>query len=122
MGGAGPGHALPEPTDLWTLVAGARSVHAGADDELAIIAGLLHVPVFDADGAAIDPATLRASARAAIAAATYRDCFSGEDADAAEAVAQLADWRRHLDGNHGIAAASGMALWKREAIRRFLLG
>ena len=125
-GGAGPdpgpdpGHALPEPTDLWTLVAGARSVHAAADDELAIIAGLLHVPVFGADGAAIEPATLRDSARAAIAAATYHDCFSGEDVDAAQAVAQLADWRRHLDGNHGIAAASGMALWKREAIRRFL--
>jgi capsular polysaccharide export protein len=37
-----------------------------------------------------------------------------------EAVAQLADWRRHLDGNRGIAAASGMAFWKREAIRHFL--
>lgn len=115
-----PGHALPEPTDLWTLVAGAASVHAEAGDELAIIAGLLHVPVFGADGVAIEPAVLRDGARAALAAATYRDCFSGEDADAAQAVAQLADWRRHLDGNHGIAAASGMAWWKREAIRRFL--
>ncbi|MCB4862816.1 beta-3-deoxy-D-manno-oct-2-ulosonic acid transferase [Sphingobium sp. PNB] len=117
---SGPGHVLPEPTDLWALIAGAASVHAGAGDELAIIAGLLHVPVFGADGAAIEPAVLRDSARAALTAATYRDCFSGEDADAVQAVAQLTDWRRHLDGNHGIAAASGMALWKREAIRRFL--
>ncbi|KAK0331444.1 hypothetical protein LTR94_028904, partial [Friedmanniomyces endolithicus] len=55
-----------------------------------------------------------------LAAAIYRDCFTGAPVDAAHVVAQLADWRRHIDGNRGIAAASGMAFWKREAIRHFL--
>lgn len=108
------------PCDPWALVAGARSVHAAADDELAIIAGLLGVPVHGPDQRPIQPVTLRAAARRAIAAASYRNCFTGERATAEEAVAQLADWRRHLDGNRGIATASGMAFWKREVIRHFL--
>ncbi|KKW93146.1 capsular polysaccharide export protein, LipB/KpsS family [Sphingobium chungbukense] len=114
------GTVLPDPTDLWTVIAGARSVHATPDDELAIIAGLLGVPVFGPDGQRIASERLREAARAAIGAARYRDCFHGAEADAAQAVAQLADWRRHLDGNRGLAAASGMAFWKREAIRHFL--
>ncbi len=114
------GVILPEPSDLWTLIASARSVHAAPDDDLAIVAGLLGVPVFGPDEAPVAPERLREAARARIAAASYRDCFSGEAVDAAQAVAQLADWRRHLDGNQGIAAASGMAFWKREAMRHFL--
>jgi len=125
VGGGWHGHGvagrdLPWPVDLWTVIAGARSVHAAADDELAIIGGLLGVPVYGADLRPVAAETLREAARSAVAAARYRDCFSGEPVDALHAVAQLADWRRHLDGNHGIAAASGMAFWKREAIRHFL--
>ncbi|UZW54283.1 beta-3-deoxy-D-manno-oct-2-ulosonic acid transferase [Sphingobium sp. JS3065] len=111
---------LPWPADLWTVIAGARSVHAAADDELAIVAGLLGVPVYGPDLRPVAAETLREAARSAVAAARYRDCFSGEPVDVLHAVAQLSDWRRHLDGNHGIAAASGMAFWKREAIRHFL--
>ncbi len=114
------GRILPPPSDLWAVIAGARSVHAAPEDELAIIAGLLDVPVFGPDGQRVAPDLLRQTARAAVGAARYRDCFSGEDVDAARAVSQLADWRRHLDGNRGIVAACGMAFWKREAIRHFL--
>lgn len=114
------GTILSDPCDLWTVIAGAQSVHAAPQDELAIIAGLLGVPVFGPDRQPVAPERLREAARSAVAAARYRDCFSGQAADAAQAVSQLADWRRHLDGNRGLAAASGMAFWKREAIRRFL--
>lgn len=107
-------------SDPWALVAQAQSIHAPAEDELALIAGLLGVPVIDLDGAIIDPDLLRATLKARIAAARYRDCFTGEPVDAMQAVTQLADWRRHIDGNRGIVAASGMAFWKREAIRHFL--
>ncbi|WP_242126192.1 beta-3-deoxy-D-manno-oct-2-ulosonic acid transferase [Sphingobium sp. Sx8-8] len=120
VAGGVAGRLLPRPVDLWSVIGAARSVHAAPDDELAIVAGLLNVPVFGPDGAPVAPGMLREAARAAVAAGSYRDCFSGEAVDAAWAVAQLADWRRHLDGNRGIAAASGMALWKREAIRHFL--
>ena len=104
----------------WALVAQARSVHAPVDDELAIIAGMLGVPVHGPDGEAFAPEQLREAAKRAVAAASYRDCFSGQEARVEDVVAQLADWGRHLQGNRNIAGASGMALWKREAMRRFL--
>ena len=106
--------------DPWTVAAQAESVKADIDDELALVAGLLNVPVIGPDGVRIDPALLRVTLKRRIAAARYRDCFNGASTDATQAIAQLADWRRHLDANRGIAAASGMAFWKREAIRQFL--
>ncbi|HEX7877692.1 MAG TPA: beta-3-deoxy-D-manno-oct-2-ulosonic acid transferase [Sphingobium sp.] len=112
-----PGRARVDP---WTLVGQARSVHASADDELAIVAGLLGTPVHGPDGRLIAPEILREAARRAVASAHYRDCFTGRDVAVEDAVAQLEDWRRHLQGNQGIVAASGMAFWKRETMRHFL--
>ena len=106
--------------DPWWLVARAQAVCAPLDDELALVAGLLGVPMFDSAAAPVAPDRLRAALGARIAAARYRDCFTGEPVDVADAVAQLADWRRHIDGNRGIVAASGMAFWKREAMAHFL--
>lgn len=114
------GRQLPDGCDPWALVVQARAVHAAPEDELALIAGLLAVPVIDADGRRVDPALLRAGLKARLAAARYRDCFTGAPVDVTQVIAQLADWRRHLDGNRGISAASGMAFWKREAIGHFL--
>jgi capsular polysaccharide export protein len=120
--GAAPaiGHWLPSVCDPWALLADARTVHAEVDDDLAIVAGLLGIGVFGPDGAAFSAEQLKEAARYRLASARYRDCFSGEMVDAAHAIGQLADWRRHVDGNRGIAAASGMAFWKREAMRHFL--
>lgn len=114
------GVTLPTPCDPWALIQGAASVHATADDELAIVAGLLDVPVFGPDLLPIAPADLREAARRALARAHYRDCFSGEPTDIDAVVRQLADWRRHMDGNRGIAAATGMAFWKRKVMAHFL--
>ncbi|WP_340264542.1 capsular polysaccharide export protein, LipB/KpsS family [Sphingobium mellinum] len=119
-GGRVPGRRLSGPVDPWSLMAQARSVHAPPDDELAIVAGMVGVPVHGPDGAVVSPENLRKAARRVVAAAAYRDCFFGLPSDVAEVVEQLADWRRHIDGNRGIVAASGMAYWKREAIRHFL--
>jgi capsular polysaccharide export protein len=114
------GRRLPVCCDPWALVAQARAVHAAPDDDIALVAGLLSVPIIDPDGVPVDPATARAALQARLAAARYRDCFTGVPVDVAQVIEQLADWRRHLDGNCGIAAASGMAFWKREAMRHFL--
>lgn len=119
-GGQVQGRPNSGPVDPWSLIAQARSVHASADDEIAIMAGLLGVPVYGSDGQVIAPEILRGSARLALASADYRDCFTGGTVDVADAIAQLEDWRRHLEGNQGIAAASGMAFWKRETMRHFL--
>lgn len=114
------GGAFWSEADPWTCVAGASSVRAGPDDELAWVAALMGVPVIGPDGAPIDPDMLRGALRVRLQAARYRDCFTGAWVDPAHAVAQLAEWRRYVGGNRGIAAASGMAFWKREAMRRFL--
>lgn len=123
-----PGAALPvsgarllsADCDPWALVANARSVHAKVDDEIALVAGLAAIPVFDGGGRKIASEALAAAACQAIAAAHYRDCFTGKDVSAVQAIEQLDDWRRHLDGNRGLAAASGMAFWKRKEIGSFL--
>lgn len=114
------GQRLPDGCDPWALVAQARRVHAAPDDELALIAGLLGVPVIGMDGVPIDQILLQAELKSRLAAASYRDCFTGAPVELAQVITQLADWRRHLDGNRGIVAASGMAFWKKEAIRHFL--
>ena len=106
--------------DPWSLVAGAKAVCAPVEDELALVAGLSGVPVFDATGVAVDPVRLRAVIADRVGAAHYRDPFSGKAIDVADAIVLLADWRRHIHGNRGIVAASGMAFWKREAITHFL--
>lgn len=106
--------------DPWSLVSRCERVHADPEDELALIAGLCNVPVFGPDGALVPPDRLRDGLRTRIAAVRYRDCFSGEPVGVMQAMTILADWRRHIDRNRGIAAASGMAFWKRKAIRQFL--
>ena len=111
---------LPMASDPWWLVSQCGQVHADPDDELALVAGLCNVPVFGADGAPVAPDSLSDGLRRRIAAARYRDCFTGEPVDVIQALSILADWRRHIDRNRGIAAASGMAFWKRKAIRQFL--
>ncbi|MGC4250774.1 MAG: beta-3-deoxy-D-manno-oct-2-ulosonic acid transferase [Sphingobium sp.] len=111
---------LPEPCDPWTLVEQAASVHARADDDVAIVAGLLGIPVFGPDFQPIDPQHLREAARERLSRASYRHCFTGEEADIGQAVRQLAEWRTLFLANRGISAASGMARWKRDVMRVFL--
>ncbi|MES2175544.1 MAG: beta-3-deoxy-D-manno-oct-2-ulosonic acid transferase [Pseudomonadota bacterium] len=114
------GRRLRDPVDPWHLIAGADAVHADVEDELAIVAGLLGVAVFDGQGRAVPTDRLRHVARARIGMARYRDCFKDRDVPVAQAIERLGEWRRHLDGNRGIAAASGMAFWKRDMMRQFL--
>lgn len=114
------GHWLPAPCDPWAAVESARSVHADECDDLAIVAGLLGVPVYGMDGQPIPAERLVEAARSRIGAALYRDCFTGDDVPVESAIEQLATWRALFDENRAIAAASGMAFWKKEAIGSFL--
>ncbi|SCW54256.1 capsular polysaccharide export protein [Sphingobium faniae] len=111
---------LPQPCDPWALVEQAASVHAHGEDDIALVAGLLGVPVFGPDLQPIDPRHLREAARDRLSQARYRNCFTGEEADVGQAVRQLAEWRALFHANRGISAASGMAWWKRDVMRVFL--
>ncbi len=111
--------------DPWSLFAQAEALRAHGDDEwvaLARIAGL-RVEVLSPGryGAPGDDAiTLDARIYAELTGAAYRDPFRDGPATIRATIALLADWRRTLEGNLGIVAASGMAWWKRAEIRRFL--
>lgn len=111
---------LPRDVNPWALAEQAEAVHADPDADIAIVAGLLGKPVFGRDGQQIPAVVLRRSARERIAAARYRDCFTGEPATVEDAVTQLAEWRAVMERNRDIAAATGMAWWKRDVIARFL--
>lgn len=122
--GTGPaavaGRMLAADCDPWSTIGEAQALHATEQDEWALVAGLIGVPVIGPDGQEIDRLRLREAARTRIALARYRNPFTGEQIGVEAAIVHLADWRRHLEGNRGIVAASGMAFWKRDAIRRFL--
>jgi len=111
---------LPDVCDPWAVVEQAEQVHADPDDDLAMVAFLRNVPVIGRDGRTMHRPELRAALQRRIGGVAYRNCFTGAAIGAEEAVGLLADWRRHFDQVRGLAAASGMAWWKRDAIRRFL--
>lgn len=111
--------------DPWSVLPGAGRLIAHGDDEwvaLARIAGvkveLLSPGPFGAPGD--DDAALGRKAAQALCSATWRDPFTGAPSDQRTAIDLLGLWRRNLDANRPIAAACGMAWWKRKEIRRFL--
>ncbi|MCK8784593.1 capsule biosynthesis protein [Roseomonas sp. NAR14] len=120
----------------WALVEGAAALHLADADDTALAALAAGVPVhahadapWTGRGATIDaPGLPRRAARrdaealfAALAAATRcADPFSGQPCGRpwtlAEAVAQLAEWRRVEAANRRVAVCCGMTFWKRRRI------
>ncbi|KQM67803.1 hypothetical protein ASE75_02575 [Sphingomonas sp. Leaf17] len=106
--------------DPWSLIAGAALVIADPADEIAVLAGaagcvvhdLSGRPVVDPDFQRLDDALLRGR--------RYRDPFTGDAITVEAAIALLAFWRTTIDANRGLAAATGMARWKRREIARLL--
>ncbi|PZT91357.1 beta-3-deoxy-D-manno-oct-2-ulosonic acid transferase [Sphingomonas sp.] len=121
---AGEGHVLQRTRDPWSSLATAELVMADADDEIAALALIAGVPVRlfgqgrfgDAAQGACPDAVLRHLCLDTL----YRDPFTDRPATASDAVLLLAFWRTGIDANRPIAAATGMAWWKRRAIRQFL--
>lgn len=90
----------------------------GEDD--AIVAWIQGRGVIGPDGATVPDAVLGEAALDRLAAAAYRDPFTGATIDAMAAVAILSRWRAIFTLNRPISAAAGMAGWKRNAIAQFL--
>ncbi|MGI4731987.1 MAG: hypothetical protein ACRYFW_09590 [Janthinobacterium lividum] len=113
------------PVDPWSMLAPGMTLIAHGDDEWAAIGELAGASVrivapgrFGQVGE--DAAGRRRRIAAHLLGCRYRDPFTGDECGIEAAVALLALWRDQIDANHGIAAAAGMAWWKRAAIRRFL--
>lgn len=106
--------------DPWRHVGDDPSPCYAIDDERAIVAWLTGVAVRDLSGAPIPSRLIEAHALALVGAASYRNCFDGTCCSAVAAVAQLAAWRALIDANAGLAAAAGIAGWKRAAVAPLL--
>lgn len=109
---------LPSATDPWSLCAGATHVVASAEDEIALVAAILGVPLtLLGEGrftALSEPGGLaRVVAEELCDRWSYRDPFDGREIDALQAVSLLGRWRELIDSNRGVAAVHGVARWKR---------
>ncbi|WP_347303258.1 beta-3-deoxy-D-manno-oct-2-ulosonic acid transferase [Croceibacterium sp. TMG7-5b_MA50] len=111
--------------DPWSVLSDAAGLIGHGDDEWVALARINRIPVrllssgrFGRIGD--DDDALDQRALSAVIAARWRDPFSGGDSDLAAVIDTLALWRRVLDANRPITAATGMAWWKRPEIQRFL--
>lgn len=111
--------------DPWSVLPGAQALAAHGDDEWIVLARVLGLSVevlspgrFGAPGD--DGAVLDQVAAQALGAAIWRDPFTSGPSTMAAALELLGLWRSVLDANRPIAAACGMAWWKRKEIRHFL--
>ncbi|MEW9855333.1 beta-3-deoxy-D-manno-oct-2-ulosonic acid transferase [Novosphingobium sp. M1R2S20] len=111
--------------DPWSALAGAERLISHGEDEwtaLGHIAGL-SVRVLSSGRygtASDDRAALACRVTQVLNSVAYRDPFTGAEVSIEAAIDLLSDWRRILESNRAIAAASGMAWWKRAEIRRLL--
>lgn len=111
--------------DPWSALDGAKCLVAHGDDEWVALARFAGRPVrilspgrFGVPGDAT--AELDRRAARALVESTYWDPFTGEAATIEATIDLLAEWRGIIEANRTIAAACGMAWWKRSEIRRFL--
>ena len=119
------GGAWRADVDPWSALDGAERLVAHGDDEWVALARIAGVPVrvlspgrFGSPGD--DGVTLDGLAARALCDVSWRDPFTDEATTLEATIDLLAEWRGILKTNRTIAAASGMAWWKRSEIRRFL--
>ena len=110
---------VPRDVDPWPLIEAAGEIVAPAGDEFATLALAAGRLVTDHAGQPVDDPDAGRVARALLGRA-YRDPFTGGTFDPMAAVALLAFWRGLIDANRGLAAAAGMAFWKRQEVARLL--
>ncbi|MFS0851479.1 beta-3-deoxy-D-manno-oct-2-ulosonic acid transferase [Novosphingobium panipatense] len=116
---------VPDHVDPWSVLPGAGALVAHGDDEWVAIARIAGTPVHLLSSGRFgasedDAATLDARVAQALLASQWRDPFTDAPSTFEAVVDLLGLWRKTLDANRAIAAASGMAWWKRQEIRRFL--
>ena len=113
--------------DPWHVLSAAGAVVADADDELILLAAIAGVPVkcvgqgrFSALQTG-ERSVLRETFRAiAVDGVTYRNPFSNDAMDLAEAIELCGFWRGLIDSNRSLAGAVGFALWKRKTVAPLL--
>lgn len=106
------------PFDPWTLADQASEVWFGADHPLAVVAALLGKPVRQFGGdlpGALQPDPV-AHLLQTLANSAFANPFDGTPWSVIQAIAQLGEWRRLIEGNRIFDAIYGVARWKRPTV------
>lgn len=108
--------------DPWHMLSGAAALVTEPDDEVAVVAGLLGVPVYcidRADGSiAADPRVSAERLQGRLPA--LLDPFDGAELSLASAIELCAFWRRLIDSNRDLAGGLGFAFWKQGTVAPLL--
>ncbi len=104
--------------DPWHVARHAQAVWGKAGDERLLVAQIAGCPVEAMDGS--PPAPLVDKVRDHCLRLAYRNPFTGEPASVTDTIDLLTYWRGMIDANRSIAAAAGMAFWKRETVEPLL--
>lgn len=108
---------LGDDVDPWPLIDAARTVTTAPGHDICVLALAAGKRVVTPEGTPLDDGDLVARA---LLGRRYRNPFTGAAITVEEAIALLAHWRALIDANRGIAAATGMAFWKRREVARLL--
>lgn len=108
--------------DPWDVAGQARAVWAGTNRELATVAALLEKPVrvFGAERSLRKQPDLVDNLLQDLAATEFVSPFTGEPWDLLQAISQLGEWRRLIEGNRDFRAIYGVARWKRVTLDALL--
>jgi capsular polysaccharide export protein len=120
-----PAMVLIGDVDPWSVLDSSTRLFAHGDDEWVALAHIAGCPVEILSpgrfGSAQDSAAQRREhILSHLTGTRYRDPFTGKTTGIESTIAQLADWRRAFDVNRDIAAACGIAWWKRREIAHVL--
>ena len=112
--------------DPYHLLKNAKRVIVDADDEVALIAAIVGVPVETvgtgrfAELSAGKASSIEQVVSRHLVAVAYVDPFTGEQIEAPAAVRLCGFWRDLIDRNRDISAALGFAFWKRPTVAPLL--
>lgn len=109
---------VPPGVDPWHVAPQAAQIMVGADQDIALVAAILDVPV-RVIGTGRYRAIQDAPSRTAWITGelalrqTYRDPWHGHAIGIERAIAILGEWRSMIDRNRNVSGIYGMARWKR---------
>lgn len=105
--------------DPWPLIDAATEVVCAPGGEIDVLALAAGKPVFTPDGQPLDDQDGALFARVLLGR-RYRNPYTGEPIDVAAAIELLGHWRLLIGTNRDLAAAAGIAFWKRREVARLL--
>lgn len=110
--------------DPWHMLSAATALVAEPEDEVAVVAGLLGVPVYSIDraGGRVAPDPRQTAERLQDRLPSLLDPFDGAGLSLASAIELCAFWRRLIDSNRDLAGGLGFAFWKQGTVAPLLWG